>query len=76
MPPNSGPPLCLAQRGGSTRARDGRLAVAALGDGTIRWYRADNSQELLALMVTEDTQRWVTFMPSGYYAAGPGSEGT
>jgi WD40 repeat protein len=53
---------------------DGRLAVAGLGDGTIRWYRADNGEQLLALMVTEDAQRWVTFTPSGYYAAGPGAE--
>ena len=53
---------------------DGRLAVAALHDGTMHWYRADNGRELLALMVTEDAQRWVAFTPSGYYAAGPGSE--
>src|SRR5262249_16150849 len=28
---------------------DGRLVVAALGDGTVRWYRASDMVELLAL---------------------------
>jgi hypothetical protein len=53
---------------------DGRLAVAALGDSTIRWYRADTGAELLALYVTEDAKRWVAFTPAGYYAASPGGE--
>jgi hypothetical protein len=53
---------------------DGRFAVAALGDSTIRWYRADTGAELLALYVTEDAKRWVAFTPAGYYAASPGGE--
>jgi WD40 repeat protein len=53
---------------------DGRLAIAALGDGTIRWYRLDNGEELLALFITRDADRWVAFTPSGYYAASPGGE--
>jgi hypothetical protein len=53
---------------------DGRLAVAALGDGTIRWYRLRDGKELLALFLTADAQRWVAFTPSGYYAASPGGE--
>jgi WD40 repeat protein len=53
---------------------DGRLMVAALGDSTIRWFRASDGVELLALMVTEDAARWIAFMPSGYYAAGPKAE--
>jgi WD40 repeat protein len=53
---------------------DGRVAVATLGDSTIRWYRAENGAELLALYVTEDAQRWVAFTPKGYYAASPGAE--
>ncbi len=32
-------------------SRDGRIVVAAHGDGTIRWYRADDGHELLALQV-------------------------
>ena len=30
---------------------DGRLVVAALGDGTVRWYRASDGVELLALFL-------------------------
>ncbi len=56
-------------------SRDGRIAVAALGDGTIRWYRVSDGGELLALFVTPDAQRWVAFTPSGYFAASPGGEG-
>jgi WD40 repeat protein len=48
---------------------DGRLAVAAFGDGTIRWYRADNGQELLAFFPHADGKRWVLWTPSGYYDA-------
>jgi hypothetical protein len=36
------------------QSADGRLAVAAVMDGTIRWYRLDNGRELLALFVTPD----------------------
>jgi WD40 repeat protein len=53
---------------------DGRLVVAALGDGTIRWYRSRDGEELLALFVTPDAERWVAFTPTGYYAASPGGE--
>lgn len=48
---------------------DGRLAVAAFADGTIRWYRADNGKELLAFFPHADGKRWVLWTPSGYYDA-------
>jgi WD40 repeat protein len=48
---------------------NGRLAVAAFGDGTIRWYRADNGKELLAFFPHADGKRWVLWTPSGYYDA-------
>ena len=48
---------------------DGRLAVATFGDGTIRWYRADNGNELLAFFPHADGKRWVLWTPSGYYDA-------
>ncbi len=51
---------------------DGRLALAAFGDGTIRWYRADDGEELLAFFPHRDGRRWVLFTPSGYYDASPG----
>ena len=47
-------------------ARD-QLAVAAYGDGTIRWHRADTGQELLAFYPHADKERWVLWTPEGYY---------
>ena len=46
---------------------DGRYAVAALGDGTIRWYRIDNGQEVMGLFVDPDGKRWVLWTPEGFY---------
>ncbi len=54
---------------------DGRLAVAALGDGTIRWYRITDGQEILAFFLSGYDQRWVLWTPSGYYDASAGGEG-
>lgn len=53
---------------------DGRLVVAAYGDGTIRWHRMSDGEELLALFVHKDDLRWVAWTPSGYYMASPGGE--
>ena len=55
-------------------SQDGKLAVAALGDGTIRWYRSSTGQELLAFFPHKDKRRWVIWSPSGYYDASPGAE--
>lgn len=55
-------------------AENGLVAAAALADGTIRWYRMADGQELLALFPQPETKRWVVWSPSGYYDAGPGSE--
>jgi hypothetical protein len=55
-------------------AGNGRAAVAAFADGTIRWYRLSDGRELLALFVHPDTKRWVLWTPSGYYDASPGAE--
>ena len=51
---------------------DGRFVVAALGDGTIRWYAARDGKERLALFVHPDAKRWVLFTPEGFYDASPG----
>jgi WD40 repeat protein len=48
---------------------DGRLAIAAYGDGTIRWHRMDDGRELLALHVLADKQNWVAWTPEGFYDA-------
>jgi WD40 repeat protein len=53
---------------------DGRLAVAAFGDGTIRWYRLSDGEEMLAMFPHRDKKRWVMWTPSGYYDASPGGE--
>jgi len=50
------------------------LLVAALGDGTIRWYRVSDGQELLAFFVHVPDRRWIAWTPKGYYAASPGGE--
>jgi len=59
---------------GANVSRDGRLAIAAYGDGTIRWHRLTDGQELLALFVHAKDRRWVAWTPKGYYMASPGAE--
>ena len=51
---------------------DGKVAVAAFGDGTIRWYHMSDGTELLALFPHNDGKRWVLWTPKGYFAASPG----
>jgi WD40 repeat protein len=53
---------------------DGKTAVAAFADGTIRWYRMEDGQELLAFYPCADRKRWVSWTASGYYDASPGAE--
>lgn len=52
----------------------GQLVLAAYGDGTIRWHRWSDGQELLAFFAHADRKRWVLWTPSGYYDASPGAE--
>src|SRR5208337_3649992 len=54
---------------------DGRLVVAAYGDGTIRWHRLDDGRELLTLQVLNDKKNWVAWTPEGFYDATPGAFG-
>jgi len=53
---------------------DGRFALAALGDGTIRWYNIKDGKEVLAFFPHRDQKRWVLWTPSGYYDAASGAE--
>jgi WD40 repeat protein len=57
-----------------TIARNGRVAVAALSDGTIRWYRLHDGQELLAFYPHTDRKQWVVWTPKGYFDADGGAE--
>jgi WD40 repeat protein len=52
----------------------GDIVVAVFTDGTIRWYRWSDGQELLALFIERPSRRWVAWTPSGYYMASPGGE--
>ncbi len=54
---------------------DERYAIAALGDGTVRWYNTANGQEVLALYIHPDRKRWIVWTPEGFYDAAPGAEG-
>ena len=54
--------------------RDAGLIVAAYDDGTIRWHRLSDGQELLALFIHAKDRRFIAWTPKGYYAASPGAE--
>jgi hypothetical protein len=54
---------------------DGRLVVAAHGDGTLRWHRLEDGREVLALFPLADRRNWVAWTPEGFYAATPGAQG-
>ncbi len=65
---------------------NGQLIVAALADGSIRWYRYADGFELLAFMplhersenfdeiLSLDKMKWVVWTPDGFYAASPGTD--
>lgn len=53
---------------------DGRYALAAFGDGTIRWYSNEDGKELLAFFPHSDQKRWVLWTPEGYYDSSKGGE--
>lgn len=52
---------------------DASLAIAALADGTIRWYRLTDGEELFSLFPTRDG-KWVLWTAEGYYDCSPGAE--
>ncbi|WP_054699934.1 caspase family protein [Desulfosarcina cetonica] len=51
---------------------DSRYVVAALGDGTLRWYTVDKGREVLALFIHPDGKRWIAWTPQGFFDASPG----
>ena len=59
---------------GVNLSANGRVVVAAYGDGTLRWHRWSDGQELLAMFVNSQTRAWVAWTPTGYYSASPGGE--
>src|SRR3569623_1469336 len=50
---------------------DGRYALAALGDGTIRWYRLTDGTEVMALFPHRNRSEWIAWIPRGYYMSSP-----
>jgi WD40 repeat protein len=46
---------------------DGRYLVAALGDGTIRWYATTDGREVMSLFVSPRDRRWVVWIPEGFF---------
>lgn len=59
---------------GLNLSADGTLLIAAVADGTLRWYRATTGELLLSLFIYVPDRRWIAWTPSGYYAASPGGE--
>ncbi|MCC7426706.1 MAG: caspase family protein [Alphaproteobacteria bacterium] len=55
---------------GVAPSADGKLALAALGDGTLRWFDLAGPEPLAeraALFVHADGQRWVMWTPEGFF---------
>ena len=50
---------------------DGKLAVAALSDGTIRWYRLEDGVEVFAFFPHNNGTDWIAWVPQGYYMSSP-----
>ena len=46
---------------------DGRSVVAALGDGTIRWYDLADGAETASLYLDARDRRWVVGVPEGFF---------
>lgn len=51
-----------------------KVVAAALGNGTINWYRMTDGKLLLTLYVHPETNQWVLWTPSGYYDCSTGAE--
>jgi WD40 repeat protein len=50
---------------------DNRVVVAAVGDGTLRWFAADTGKELLSIFMHKNSTDWVAWVPGGYYTSSP-----
>lgn len=50
---------------------DGRFAVAAAGDGTIRWFSAKTGRPVGSLFVHTNERDWVYWTSNGYYVSSP-----
>jgi WD40 repeat protein len=48
---------------------NGKVAVTALGNGTIQWFRIEDGKKLLSFFPHNDKKRWVAWTEGGYYDA-------
>ncbi len=55
-------------------SHDGRYVVAALADGSLRWYSFADGRELLGLFLHSNHVDWVLWRPDGYYASSPAGD--
>lgn len=50
-----------------TASQSGKFAVAALSDGTLRWFELASGREVLAFFPHANGQEWIAWTPDGYY---------
>jgi len=50
-------------------SRSGRFAVAALSDGTLRWYRMQDGKEVFAYFPHRNGRDWIAWLPDGHYVS-------
>ena len=55
-------------------SEDGKWAVAALSDGTIRWFSTATGQEQLAYFQHSNRDDWIAWRPNGLYMASPSGD--
>ena len=48
---------------------DNQTVVAAIGDGTLRWFSAQTGRELMAVFMHRNAADWIAWIPGGYYAS-------
>jgi WD40 repeat protein len=53
---------------------DGRWVVAAVGDGSLRWFDAGSGREVLAAFLHANGDDWIAWRPDGHYASSPGGD--
>jgi hypothetical protein len=48
---------------------DGKAIVAAIGDGTLRWFSAQTGKQLLSVFAHRNSNDWIAWLPNGFYAS-------
>ncbi len=53
---------------------DGRFVITALSNGTIRWLRARDGEEILNFFPHANKKDWIAWTPKGFYATSEGAD--